>query len=905
MGRWILKGGAAARDVSLSGGKGVNLASLEAMGQRVPPFFVITTTAMKDALRESGSAAGLHERLAGIRSNNVADASRLLRSEVEAIGLPQALRQEIVAAWRELIADGFVAVRSSAADEDSAGQSFAGLHDSFLFVRGEEPLLKAVTGVWASAFNERALTYRMSGGIDLRDISVAVVVQKMIEPRSSGVVFTVNPTNGNVHQILVSSLYGAGEGLVSRGFDADSFVVDKETLSIEASLAVKNEAVRMGESGGVVDVAVPPSEGSLPSLSDEEIRALARSAIEIEIGFARPQDIEFVVDPAGSIFIVQARPITTAAEYGPAAGNRLLWDNSNIIESFSGVTSPMTFSVIRRAYAIVYRCFAEVMGIQPDVVQKNRFVFENMLGLFRGQVYYNLLNWYRLVRMFPGFEYNRAFMESMMGVREPAAVEPTRATARQRYLVELPALMRLLARSGRNFFRIRALASGFEANFRENYARWSKIDLDSLQPHELMNLYFEFEERVLWKWRAPIINDFFVMIFYGVLRKLTVSWCRDEGGSLQNDLISGEGGIESTEPAKRLLRMAAAARRDEALTSAIINLEPSAVLARIRIEESFDWFNRELDRYLELYGFRCMNELKLEEPSLRDRPEFLMTLLRNYLTGDETRLDAAAQEAREQQIRSDAERRAFDAISSPLRRAIFRRVLANARLGVKNRENMRFARTRIFGLVREVMRAIGRHLTSERLIATPQDVFYLTLDEVFDFIKGTAVTTDLRGLIELRKREFDGYRAAAPADDRFETFGMAYNRNAFTSVQDEEPLEEGLLRGTPCSPGRITGDVKVLRSPDEASLSGEILIAERTDPGWVPLYPSISGLLIERGSILSHSAIVAREMGIPTIVGIRGLTATLKTGDVVTMDGSTGVVHVNLNEANDEPLSPP
>lgn len=884
----LVLSGEKATDVRLAGGKGVNLARLAEMGHPVPPFFAVTTAAFDEAV--AGARDRIAACLAMLAGTNTASVSSAIREIVVEAPIPAGVRTAILHSYRSLIGDSFAAVRSSAADEDAAGQSFAGLHDSFLFVKGEEEILNAVRRVWASAFNERALAYRQSSGAEIASISIAVVVQKMIDPRSSGVVFTVNPTNGNVHQVLVNAVYGAGEGLVSRGFDADSFTVDKRSLEVERVIARKLEAVRMGEGGGVVDVAVAPDLAEVPSLSDEEIRTLARAAIAIESAYGKPQDIEFTFDDSGAMFLLQTRPITTAAEYGPAAGNRLLWDNSNIIESFSGVTSPMTFSVIRRAYAIVYRCFAEVMGIRAEAVQENRLVFENMLGLFRGQVYYNLLNWYRLVRMFPGFNYNRAFMESMMGVREPLAEETAVKGASQRYLVELPALIRLLFRSGGNFLRIRRITEDFEKNFRENYARWSRIDLDALKPHELMNLYLEFEERVLWKWRAPIINDFFVMIFYGTLRKLTVSWCRDEGGSLQNDLISGEGGIESTEPARRLLKMASVALDDAKLRETIVSMEPAAALARIRSEPAFAPFHAELETYLDLYGFRCMNELKLEEYSLRDRPEFLLTLMSNYLTGDPSRLDLSAQEAREQEIRRVAEARAFGAISSPVRRMVFRRVLANARLGVKNRENMRFARTRIFGLVREVMRAIGRKLAAEGIIDDAQDVFSLTLDEVFDFIKGTAVTTDLRGLVELRKREFDGYRAAPPPDDRFETFGMAYHRNAFASFLEEEPLEEGMLRGTPCSPGRITGAVKVLRSPDEARLSGEILIAERTDPGWVPLYPSISGLLIERGSILSHSAIVAREMGIPTIVGIRGLTATVKSGDVVTMDGSTGAV---------------
>lgn len=813
--------------MSAIGGKAANLIRLAASGQRVPPFYIVT-----------------HEG--------------------------ETIRQG------DIRSGALVAVRSSAIGEDASGASFAGIHESLLFVR-QEDVTGAIDEVRASATSERALAYRREKGLPLDNIEIAVIVQEMIDSKTSGVVFTANPTTGDTRELVISALFGLGEGLVSVGLDADTFVVQKGDLSIAAELAEKSEAILFDrESGhGTKRIAIENAR----SLDDEQIRELARASIAIESAFGRPQDIEFAFDASGTLFILQSRPITTIDEDGPAAGNRILWDNSNIVESFSGPTTPMTFSVIRRAYAIVYRCFAEVMGIDERVVRAHQPVFENMLGLFRGQVYYNLLNWYALVKLFPGYELNRRFMESMMGVREELSVGPPVLPSRNR-VRGFFALGRLVLRSLRNFTRIEKLTADFESNFKSHYTRWSKLDLNALKPHELMNLYAEFEDRILWSWRAPIINDFFVMIFYGTLKKLCASWCGDASGSLQNDLLTGEGGIESAEPAKMLLRLAVDAKSDAPLVDAI----QSGDLARVRAHPTF---GPEIDRYLELYGFRCMNELKLEEHSLRDRPELLLAYIRNYLGAE-----IVDSSANEQRIRAEAEERAFSKLSA-WKRPIFRYVLGRARLGVKNRENMRFARTRIFGLVREVVRAMGRRLHDEGLIDAPDDVFSLGLEELWDFVKGTALTTDLRGLIVVRRNEFVAYSNDPATDERFETFGMAYHRNRFRSrgVATAAAADDGTLRGIACSPGVVTGTVKVLRSAnDDLRLNKEILVAERTDPGWIPLYPSISGLLIERGSILSHSAIVAREMGIPTIVGIRGLTSLVKTGDIVTMDGSTGMV---------------
>jgi pyruvate,water dikinase len=888
-------------DLELVGGKAVNLARLGQLVPAVPPWYVVTTAAFHHALAGAGITA-----LPGGDDEETAELQRAIRS----LELPLEIAEAILAAHASMISPGtLAAVRSSAVGEDDADASFAGLHDSFLYVRGGEELLAAVARVWASAFNPRALAYRRSRGLPLQGVAVGVVVQEMIDAAKSAVMFTANPNTGDAAEIVVSALWGAGEGLVSAGLDADTFVIDKERLgtagpldkAVVGQIADKREQLIFDHQAGCGLRREPVPEGRCraPSLGDEEIAQAAAAGITLERAFRRPQDIELCFDGEGRLFLLQTRPVTTVAEDGPAAGNRQLWDNSNIIESYSGVTSPMTFSFIRRAYTIVYHCFAEVMGVHPEAVRAHQPTFENMLGLLRGQVYYNLRNWYRLIRLFPGFDLNREFMESMMGVRESARFEddtPPPPGRWRRTFVEGPALLRLVARSTWNFLRIRRIVGRFEAHFEACFARWSALDLDALAPHELRALYREMEEELLWQWKAPIINDFFVMIFYGTLRKLCTAWCGDEAGSLQNDLVCGEGGITSTEPTRELLALAREARQDPELEDFLCHHGAEEAAARLPREERFRGFYDGVRHYLKRYGFRCVDELKLEQPSLEDRPAFLYQMIANYLAmQDDAALDPEAAFERERRIRCRAEERAFEPLG-PWRRAVFRRVLSNARLGVKNRENLRFARTRIYGLLRKLLQALGRSLVRDGLLDTPKDIFYLTLDEVWDFIQGTAVTTDLRGLAALRRRQFEGFRRDREAmpDDRFETFGMACHRNLY-KARRAAPVaaEDGTLQGIGCCPGVVTGPVKVLLSPtDEAGLRGEILVAERTDPGWVPLYPVASGLLIERGSILSHSAIVAREMGLPTIVGIPGLTATLETGQRVTMDGSAGTVRI-------------
>lgn len=903
------------------GGKARNLIRLSELGFRVPPFFVIPASAFHYVVEQSPEIQTAIRKVVDATDGERGKPCEELRNLIADCQWPEQLTSDFGGAYERLAERGasqekrcLVAVRSSATDEDGVDHSFAGMHDSFLFVDGVQQALLNARKVWASAFNDRAIAYRLENGLAIDAIAVGVVIQQMIDPSVSGVCFTCNPANGRTDEMLVSSVFGAGEGLVSAGFDADTFTLNKRTRGFTSDIAEKKQQLVLNESAGsgLLETTVPESLQNVASLDEERLNTIAITALEIEKAFRRPQDIEFCFDRDYQLYVLQSRPVTRMEQFGPALENRLVWDNSNIIESYSGVTTPMTFSFIRRAYTIVYHCFAEVMGISPRKVKASRHVFENMLGLIRGRVFYNLQNWYRLIRLFPGFQYNASAMETMMGLKEPLILEDASPNPGffRKWFVEFPALAKLVVRTGWNFGRIRTIVRKFDNRFREHYDRWDELDFREMASHELMKLHDEMEDTLLWNWRAPIINDFYVMIYFGMLKKLCKQWAMDETGALQNDLICGEGGIESAEPAKMLLRLAGIANKTPELRDEICTGELDDLPVRISRQSRYDEFNDMMAEYLDLYGFRCMNELKLEEYSLRDRPQMVYQVLRNYLQlEDQSVLDVDAMHAREQKIRREAESRAFDALGGfrlVPRQTVFRHVLRCARLGVKNRENMRFARTRIYGLLREILRAMGNHFADEGILDDPEDIFYLTIDEVWDFVKGTAVSTRLKDLATLRRAEFDEYRRQADPDDRFETYGFVYHRNEFKGEEDRTTeLPDGQLQGIGCCPGVVERETRVLASPsDNMSLSGEILVAQRTDPGWVPLYPAVSGILIERGSVLSHSAVVAREMGIPTIVGIRGLLEHVQDGDVVRMDGAAGIAEiVQKNSANPhEPL---
>ncbi|MDZ7620206.1 MAG: PEP/pyruvate-binding domain-containing protein, partial [Patescibacteria group bacterium] len=402
------------------GGKALNLFRLQREGHRVPEWAAVPAECFIEALGASGVGPRIQERLALLDDHNAAAIAAEVQGLILDMPLPNWLPGAIAKA--DVIAKhpaGYVSVRSSAADEDGATHSFAGIHESFLYIRGQDSVARHVRRVWASGYQQRALLYRRSNGLAIHPVPMAVIIQRMVSAEVSGVAFTADPATQNPFAMVISSLYGLGEGLVGAGLAADHVRYDKRTQRTDATIETKATRLVLDEESGegLIEAAVPESQRDAAALSDAQLAQVVRTARSIEQSRRRPQDIEFCFDSAGSLFILQTRDITTVKDAGPAAGHRQVWDNANIIESYSGVTSPMTFSFIRHAYTVVYHCFSDVMGIPPATVKANRHVFENMLGLIHGQVYYNLVNWYRLIRQFPGYGMNKRFMESMMGLR--------------------------------------------------------------------------------------------------------------------------------------------------------------------------------------------------------------------------------------------------------------------------------------------------------------------------------------------------------------------------------------------------------------------------------------------------------------------------------------------------------
>ncbi|HEV2878580.1 MAG TPA: PEP-utilizing enzyme, partial [Candidatus Eremiobacteraceae bacterium] len=685
--------------------------------------------------------------------------------------------------------------------------------------------------------------------------------------------------------------------LVSGDCDADTYHVERDGRITQRAIANKHVAHRAmpGSGEGVAAQPVDASIALQPALDDRQIGQVAELVRQAERAFGAPQDIEWAIQ-SGELYLLQSRPITTlaASSDSAGAGARKIWDNSNIAESYGGVTTPLTFSFARHAYDGAYRQFCRLMHISEATIAAHDDTFRNMLGLIQGRVYYNLLNWYRVLAMLPGYRLNRRFMEQMMGVKESlpdGVLEPVReASISERMRDAWNVVTVALAFAG-HYFSLRRRCDAFFAWLRETLGA-ERPDYTSARPEELVAAYRRLESRLITRWDAPLINDLFAMIFFGTLRRLCERWCGDTEGTLQNGLVSGQGGMISAEPAKLVIEMARVAAQQPAAVSALSNGSLQEALAATESSTRLSLLYRE---YLDKFGDRTTDELKLESPTLHDDPLMLLRSVGHLAERFTTAKAPVDEKGAGETLRRAAERRVADALrGNPFRQVVFSWALRNARERIIARENLRFERTRLFGRVRSIFTALGHAFARAGILPDADLVFYLEVDEALGYVEGTTTSHDLAALTALRKNEFDRYRQMPPPPDRFETRGIvgkaAVARRPTTPLANETS-DKDKRTGLGCCPGIVRGQVRVVTDPRQATLrAGEILVAERTDPGWVMLFPAASGLLVERGSLLSHSAIVAREMRIPAVVSVSGIMSWLKDGDWVELDGSAGTV---------------
>ena len=874
----------------IAGGKAANLGELIRAGLPIPDGFCVTTTAYE--LVSEG--ASLDQILEDLTHTHADDTSRLAelaaaaRTVLLAAPVPSTVTEAITEAYREL-GNGTsvpVAVRSSATAEDLPHASFAGQQDTYLNVVGAESVLDAARRCWASLWTDRAVSYRASNGIDHRNVRLAIAVQSMVEATVAGVLFTANPLTGRRRQAVIDASPGLGEAVVSGAVNPDHFVVNTATGEIvERRLGDKRVAVRATAGGGTQRVELAGDEESA-SLESAQILALATLGARVETHYGEPQDTEWAFDADGRIWLLQARPITTLfplpAE-APATDDDLrVYFSFNVAQ---GVYRPLTPMGIQ-AFRLLGSAMVTLAGRPPRdpcagptfFAEAGERIFLDITSALRSMFGRRLLDRATQVgearttpilrrlaadpRLAPvatrRWSVLRAVLSVLIKGRVPlmvarALLRPAAARAR---VARLEGEIRTLgdvprdADAAQRLCAVERLVLGFPPRMFPSVppAFATGLGANALAGKLLGNLATEDERRV-------------------VLRGLPHN--------------------PTTEMNLALWTLAQEIRTDPYATR-IVRETPSEHLAR-------DYHNGALPpklqagltNFLRSYGHRGVAEIDLGLPRWSEDPTYIMGILANYLRLDDPELAPdvqfrrAAMEAKE--MVAELTRRA--ARKGRLRGALVGFLLRRARDLSGLREMPKFCAVLILARVRALLWPVGEELVKAGRLESAEDIFFVSLPEAQSVLAGR----DLRSVIRDRRADYELElkRRHVPRvllSDGTEPAG---------ETGDALGTPDGILQGAPASGGMVTGLARVILDPTSARLEpGEILVAPSTDPGWTPLFLTAGGLVMEMGGAMSHGAVVAREYGIPAVVGVPDATERIATGQRITVDGSTGTIGI-------------
>ncbi|TMF35630.1 MAG: phosphoenolpyruvate synthase [Chloroflexi bacterium] len=826
-----------AADAAIAGGKGANLGELIAAGFPVPNGFIVTT-----------AAYGVAARSARVDPSDPRSAvDRLRAGEV-----PRAVATAALDAYRSL-GGGKVAVRSSATAEDLPGASFAGQQDTFLNVEGDQSLIDAIRRCWASLWNERAVAYRRERGLDDQSVALAVVVQLMVDAVAAGVMFTADPINGRRGTAVIDAAPGLGDAVVSGAVDPDHHVVDVSAGQITERV-VRHER---------------------PVMTDALIVELAEVGRRIERRLGGPQDVEFAVDGDERLWIVQARPITTLYPLpDEVPSDTRVYFSISVAQGYFAPITPMgmevflaigrrvgaTFiddrssSAIARSPVVVAgeRPFVDVTAVLRDPVGRDFLERVSAIGEARSSVVFRKLS-----------------TDLRFAARHGRRVDSVRrilpVVLRSR--IPLRALRLWLSPDRSRARLIRDIEQGTRVDISARVTASER--LDAVEEFMQVTLPFVFP-RLL-----PVVVAGMVS-YVAAGRLLGHRAAPEELMTLSRGLPNNP----TTEMDLALWELTKHIRSDAASRELLTGRTPAELAEAYRTGQLAPVVQTGLSAFLDRYGFRSVGEIDLGVARWSEDPTHLLGVISNYLLlGD----DALAPDAQFRRGAREAEAMAtalLGRVRGP-RRLLLRFLLGRARALMGSRELPKYMLIRnVFTPIRAMLRPVGAELAATGRVSVPEDIYFLTLAEA----RGAIAGADVRETVAVHRAVY------AREIARRHVPRVLLSDGTDAEVALVEPVEGG-LRGSPASPGVVTGKARVIRSPQGAHLEpGEILVTPSTDPGWTPLFLTAGGLVMEMGGMMSHGAVVAREYGIPAVVGVAGATERIVTGDSITVDGTAGVV---------------
>ena len=585
-------------------------------------------------------------------------------------------------------------------------------------------------------------------------------------------------------------------------------------------------------------------EGADDLLSSEQIHELTGLAAKIKGLLGDYLDIEFSVKD-GKMYILQARKITTFANADPS--KFLILDNSNIVESYPNLSLPLTCGFVGFVYSGVFEGLCRRIIGEGKYLDALKPVFGNMVGNVNGRMYYKISNWYTLIKFLPFRKKIIPVWQEMLGVKNKTYDE------KQDMKVSFAERMRINHRIISSFRNSPKEMEKLNETFIKINDDFYKSYHDGMSNEELIEQFRIIEKKLFACWDITLINDLYTFVHTGLLKHFLAKKY-DDADDKTNEFLSGITNIESLNPVRAMID-----------------------LAYSKKDLSEDEFGSRMDEYIKLYGDRNLEELKLESPTFRTDPELLIKKINEYCE------DSAKLEEIHKSIMNDGKR------DMKGESRIVRKLAEKCATGISNREISRLNRCRIFGMVREIVRSLGKNLCKDGYIASEKDIFYLTYDEMFAMVKEPF---DARERIEQRRNEYRMYKCL-PAFSRLVFEKSEFSKHHVSVNSHRMAQQSGVMQGVPCSGGVSEGEALVIEDISMLEDSKDkILVTKMTDPGWVFYLASAKGVISQKGSILSHTAIISREIGIPSIVGVADVMTKINTGDIVKMDGSSGRIEI-------------
>lgn len=895
---WILPlNSAPAASFPSAGGKGANLALLVAEGFAVPPGFLILTNAYRAHVAQSDLDRFILSTLDGLDAGDPAAleaASKAIRSRFAAGNLSLELIADLRDAYAAL-GSGSVAVRSSATAEDLPDLSFAGQQDTYLNVVGEEALLKAVVDCWSSLWTARAIGYRARNGIPHQDLALAVIVQGMVQAEASGVLFTADPLSGKRTEMVVEATLGLGEALVSGQVDPDRYRVEAATGRIlERSLGTKGLSIRSQAGGGTMQQA--EDAAGRPALPDAALEELARLGRQVAALFGAPQDVEWAW--AGeSLHLLQSRPITNLYPLpaGMAPEPLRVMFSFGVVQGLLEPMTPLGQDTARAVFIGAGKLFDFQLDPQSQEVlyAAGERLWINLTKLARNRVGRRVLQGAMPI-LEPGIAQALDALWADPRLAFTGGLSPGGARRIAHALVPvLPRFFRSLLRPDAERERFQALLEARAAVLEARMAATSTLAERLAVTGEILDGAF------------PFVLPQFIPRFAPAMGPLTMlnrlAARLPEGSQAALSITRGMPHNVTTEMDLALWRAAQRISTDPESVARFAGDEADALAADYLAGRLPDTAQVAVADFLACYGMRGVGEIDLGRPRWREEPTPVLHVVQSYLQIEDPEQAPDATFARAAAAAETAVVRLAEGLRATKRgwlkarfaRWAARRVRALAGL----RESPKFWAVRMMGLVRAALLDSGQELVKAGVLDRPEDLFFLHMEELEALAAGEM--RDWQTLVRQRRR----ICARETRRRQVPRLLLSDGQTFYEGVAPAAGLSEGILAGSPVSPGIAEGQVRVVLDPRTAHLApGDILVCPATDPAWTPLFLAAGGLVMEVGGLMTHGSVVAREYGIPAVVGVSQATSRLATGWRVRVDGTTG--HVIILDP-DQSLSVP